>query len=154
MKYQRGFFLIEVVVVASIVSVVLVLLLGSIQNSVEASQRSLERTQASYLLEEGAEALKSIRSNAWTGISSLTAGTTYYLAWSNGAWSLSTTPSQIDNRFTRTLVMSDVSRDVNGDIVTSGGTTDAGTKKFTITTTWVAPSRTYTESLELYLTDI
>src|SRR4051812_43467589 len=100
---QRGFFLIEVVVAASVIAVVLILLLSSIQDMVEVSQRSLERTKASFLLTEGAEAVKSIRDDAWTNISVLTAGTTYYLSWNGSKWSLTTTASTVD-QFTRTIV--------------------------------------------------
>jgi Tfp pilus assembly protein PilV len=150
---QRGFFLIEVVVAASIISVVLILLIGSIQNSVEVSQRSLERTQASYLLEEGAEAIKAIRDNAWTNISSITPGTTYYLNWNGTTWVTTTTPQTIDI-FTRTFTVSDVSRDANADIVTGSGTVDAGTKKITIVVSWVTPSGTKTEDLSFYVSDI
>lgn len=150
---QRGFFLVEVVVASSVIAVVLVLLLGAIQNTVEASQRSLERTQAAYLLEEGAEAVKLIRSQAWSSISGLTNGTTYYLSWNGSAWVLTTSLQKVDG-FTRSVVFSAVSRDGNSDIVTSGGTTDSGTKKVTITISWVVPSGTQTESLSLYIANI
>lgn len=150
---QKGFFLIEVIVASAVITVVLVLLLGSIQNSVEASQRSLERTQASYLLEEGAEAIKSIRDTTWDDIAALTAGTPYYLLWSGTAWTLTTTPVSV-GPFTRTLTMSGVSRDATDDITLSGGTDDTGTKKFRITLTWAVPAGTQTETLQFYISDI
>jgi type II secretory pathway pseudopilin PulG len=150
---QKGFFLVEVVVAASIIATVLMLLLGSISNSVEASQRSLERTQASYLLEEGAEAVRSIRDTSWATIAALTNGTTYYLSWSGTAWSLTTTPSTVD-AFTRTVVLSAVSRDSTDDIVESGGTLDTDTRKVVITTTWSAQSASRSENVSLYLTNI
>jgi type II secretory pathway pseudopilin PulG len=150
---QKGFFLVEVMVAASIIATVLMLLLGSISNSVEASQRSLERTQASYLLEEGAEAVRSIRDTSWATIAALTNGTTYYLSWSGTAWSLTTTPSTVD-AFTRTVVLSAVSRDSTDDIVESGGTLDTDTRKVVITTTWSAQSASRSENVSLYLTNI
>lgn len=140
-------------VAASIIATVLMLLLGSISNSVEASQRSLERTQASYLLEEGAEAVRSIRDTSWATIAALTNGTTYYLSWSGTAWSLTTTPSTVD-AFTRTVVLSAVSRDSTDDIVESGGTLDTDTRKVVITTTWSAQSASRSENVSLYLTNI
>ncbi len=154
MKYNKGFFLIEVVVAASIISVVLILLLGSIQDSVEVSQRSLERTQSSYILEEGAEAVKAIRDAAWTNISGLTSGTTYYLSFNGTAWSLNTSTPDTLGAFSRRVVFADVYRDSNDDITTSGGTIDAGTKKVTITTNWTAPSGSKTESLDFYIANI
>ena len=150
---QHGFFLIEVVVAASVITAVLLLLLGAIQNSVEASQRSLERTQVSYLLEEGAEAVRAIRDNNWNTISSLTTNTTYYLSWSGSAWSITTSPNTID-AFTRTVVFSPVSRDVNQDIVSTGGTDDPGTKKVVLTVTWNSQSGPKSETLSFYIANI
>ena len=151
---SSGFFLIEVVVAASIIATVLILLLASIQDSVEASQRSLERTQASYLLEEGAEAVKTIRDSGWTSISGVTNGTTYYLSWNGTTWSLTTT-LQTTDIFTRTIVFSAVSRDTNDDIMTSGGTVaDTGTEKVTVNVSWLSQSGTKSESLELYIANI
>lgn len=152
-KKQSGFFLIEVVVATALIAGVLISLLGLVQNTVEVSQRALERTQVAYLLEEGSEAVKTIRDGAWTNISTLTNGTTYYLSWSGTAWSLSTTPSTI-GVFTRTIVFSAVSRDANSDIVSVGGSADTRTRKITETVTWLAPSGTQTESLVFYIADI
>lgn len=145
--------MIEVVVASSVIAVVLVLLLGAIQNTVEVSQRSLERTQVAYLLEEGAEAVKLIRSQSWSSISSLANNTTYYLAWNGSTWVLTTTPQVIDT-FTRTVVFSAVNRDGSSDIATSGGTLDVGTKKVIVTTTWVTPGGTKSEQLSFYITNI
>ena len=150
---QHGFFLIEVVVAASVIATVLLLLLGAIQNSVEASQRSLERTQASYLLEEGAEAVRAIRDNNWNTISALTPNTSYYLSWSGSSWSLTTSPNTID-AFTRTVVVSPVSRDVNQDIVVTGGTNDPGTKKVVLTVAWNSQSGAKSETLPFYIANI
>jgi hypothetical protein len=107
------------------------------------------------LLEEGAEAVKSIRDANWSTISGLTIGTTYYLSYntSSNAWSLTTTPSTVDS-FTRTVVFSSVNRDSNDDIA-AAGTLDARTKEVTITVSWPAEDgRTLSKSLSLYIADI
>ena len=111
--------------------------------------------QASSLLEEGAEAVKTIRDNDWTTISNLTVGTTYYLSYSSvtNLWSLTTTPSTI-GIFTRTVVISAVNRDSNDDIVSSGGTLDVKTKKVTITTSFNSQSGTISKTLVFYISDI
>jgi type II secretory pathway pseudopilin PulG len=150
---QKGFFLIEVVVASSVIAVVLILLLGSIQDMVEVSQRSLERTKASFLIEEGAEAVKSIRDDSWTTISALSTDTPYYLSWNGSQWTLSTTASSID-QYTRTIVFSTVSRDSNDDIVSSGGTLDTDAKKAAITVSWTVPSGTQTEDTQFYIFNI
>jgi type II secretory pathway pseudopilin PulG len=148
----RGFFLIEVIVATAIIATVLILLVGAIQDSVEVSKRALERTQAAYLLEEGVEAVKSVRDTAWSTIAGLTSGTTYYLSWTGSAWALTTTPSTIDV-FTRTIVCATVYRDANDDIATSG-TADTGTRSCTVTVAWSAPSGTQSQNLTFYISDI
>lgn len=158
-KRQSGFFLIEVVIASALIGGVLILLLSLIQDTVEVSQRSLERTQAAYLLEEGVEGVKTIRDHSttdtdkWPSIGGLINDTTYYLVWNGTVWALSTTPSQIDS-FTRTITFSAVSRDASDDIVTSGGTVDTRTRKATVVVTWNAPSGLQTESIAFYIADI
>ncbi len=152
-KSQKGFFLIEAVIASSVIAAVLIYLLSSIQNSVEVSQRSLERTQAAYLLEETTEAIKSLRDDAWATINALTPGTTYYLSWNGTDWVTTTTVQTVGN-FTRSFTISPVLRDGSSDIVASGGTDDAGTKKIIATVTWLAPSGTKTESLSFYISNI
>jgi len=151
---QSGFFLLEVVIASAVMATILIFLVGSIQDSVEVSQRALERSQSAYLLEEGMEAVKSIRnqSNGWTTLTGFSAGTTYYLSWSGSAWSLTEAPSAIGG-FTRTIVMSSVNRDANDDIA-EVGTDDPGTKKFTVTVTWNTSNGAKTETLSFYITDI
>ncbi len=153
-KKQLGFFLIEVVIASALAGGILISLLGLVQSTVDISKRSLERTQAGYLLEEGAEAVKTVRDAGWANISTLTNGTTYYISWNGSVWSLSTTPSTVDS-FTRTIVFEAVSRDGSDDIVSSGGTyDDVRTRKVTVSITWQATSGTQTESLVFYLADI
>lgn len=153
LKKQSGFFLIEVVIAAALAGGILISLVGLVQNTVTISKKTLERTQAGYLLEEGAEAIKTIRDAGWGNISSLVDGTTYYLTWNGSDWRTTTTPNTIDS-FTRTVVFGPVSRDANDDIVTSGGSVDSRTRKVTVTVTWTSHSGQQTESLVFYIADI
>jgi hypothetical protein len=153
-KIQKGFFLIEVVVSTAIVAGVVIFLLGLVQSTVEVSANSLERVQASYLLEEGGEVLKIIRDGGWNNITSLVNGTTYYISWDGLAWSLSTTANTVDG-FTRTIVFESVNRDTNDDIATVGGNTDTRTRKVNITVSWNnSTGQSRAETLSLYLADI
>jgi prepilin-type N-terminal cleavage/methylation domain-containing protein len=151
-----GFTLVEVMFACAIISVSLFALMTAASKGIELSNLSLRQTQASLLLEEGAEAVKSIRDSGWTSISGLTLDTNYYLSYNTGTnlWSLSQTPNTIDSIFTRTIVVSSVARNVNDDIVTSGGTLDVGTKKVTVTVTWNATSGTASKTLVFYIADI
>jgi prepilin-type N-terminal cleavage/methylation domain-containing protein len=154
-KYAGGFSLVEVLVAASIISVSLLSVITLANTSLTMSKRSLNTYLASTLLEEGSEAIRSIRDTGWSNISGLSLGTRYYPSFSTGSntWSLSTTPSTV-GIFTRSVVFSAVARDVNDDITSSGGTTDTGTKLATITVTWSENGTSVSKTLQLYITDI
>lgn len=155
-KTNRGFSLVEIVVACAIISVCTFALLSGASKGVTLSSYALRQAQGNTLLEEGAEAVKSIRDAAWANISGLTIGTTYYLSYDTGTnvWSPSLDASTIDSIFTRTIVLSAVYRDANDDIVASGGTLDAGTKKVTVNVSWATSSGTKTKTLEFYMSDI
>ncbi|MEK7227871.1 MAG: hypothetical protein AAB681_00765 [Patescibacteria group bacterium] len=152
-KTQSGFFLVEVVVATALVATIIIFMLGLVQDIVKVSQASLERTQASYLLEEGEEAVKTIRDDAWTNISSINNGVNQYLAWNGTKWTFSSTDSPI-GQFSRVVVFDSVYRDANDDITTSGGTVDTRTRKITVTVSWNTTTGTKTESLVFYIADI
>jgi Tfp pilus assembly protein PilV len=137
-KNSYGFALVEIMICCAILSTITIALLSYAQKGLELSNLSLRQTQAIYLLEEGAEAIKTFRDDNWTNISSLTLDTNYYFTYdtSSGVWSLSQTPSMINGMFTRTVVTSSVNRDSNDDIVTSGGSVDTGSKLVTINVSW------------------
>lgn len=152
----QGFSLVEIIVACAIIAVTAVSLLNVSEKGLELSNRALRQSESTMLLEEGAEAVRSIRDASWSNISSLTVGTTYYLAYSTNTntWSLITTPNTTDI-FTRTVVVSSVNRDTNDDIASSGGTLDSRTKKVTITVTFPdSPIDTVSKSLSLYIADI
>jgi type II secretory pathway pseudopilin PulG len=152
-KSQLGFFLIEVVVASAVIGTVLIYMISTINGSVDVSKRALERTQASYLLEEGVEVTKGVRDNGWSGIAAVTLGTSYYTVWTGSSWTLSSTPQTIGG-FTRTIVFSAVSRDGNSDIVATGGTIDTGTKKGVVAVSWNTPTGPRTERVTFYISDI
>lgn len=152
---KSGFSLVEVVVASAIISIITFSIVSAGQKGLVLSQRAMHQTQASYLLEEGAEAVKTIRDTSWATISALTVGTTYYLAFntSTNTWSLSTTNNTIDGFFTRKIQFADVYRDVNDDIA-STGTLDSRTKKVDVTLSWPSDGGTVTKNLSFYIADI
>jgi Tfp pilus assembly protein PilV len=155
-KKSRGFTLVEVMFACAIITISIFALMTAASKGIELSNLSLRQTQASMLLEEGAEAVKSIRDADWTSISGLTLDTNYYLSYNTttNVWSLSQTADTIDSFFTRTVVVSSVNRDINDDITTNGGITDSNTKKVTITITWNAPSGEASKTLVFYIANI
>lgn len=152
---NKAFSLVEVIVAAAIVLLIGVAFTGSLSKTISLSNRALRTAQSTALLEEGAEAVKTIRDNNWATIAGLTVGTTYYLSYNTTTdiWSLTTTPSVIDNIFTRTIVLSSVNRNATDDIAVSG-TLDPKTKLVTVTTTFTSDGMTVTKSLPFYISDI
>ena len=165
-KWMCGFTIIEVLVACSIITISMFALMQTAQKGIILSEYALKKSQASLLLEEGAEAVKSIRDNNWTTINNLTLNTQYYLFFNTTTklWSLDNTTTTtlagsiptypIDGIFRRTVVFYPVSRDVNDDIVSSGGTIDTRTKKVVVTTTWTTGGVSNIKSLSFYIADI
>ncbi len=150
---KRGFATVEILIASTIVSVALIALVLSTSRAVDISIESVERVQAAFLLEEGAESVKLIRDGAWSSISGLTAGTTYYLNFNGTQWTLSTTNPGAIGIFTRTIVFANVSRDGNSDIAATG-TNDLNTKRATVTVSWNSVSGARSESMEFYIANI
>lgn len=156
-KRQRGFGLLEVVVGLSILSLSFFTLLLVGRNVVRLSSNTTRSLQTAFLLEEGMEALRSVRDQGWTSnIANLSlAPASYSLTFSTttSLWLTTTTPEVIDQTFWRTFTISPVSRDTNDDITLSGGTLDPNTKKFTVTLVWRGAVSTTTSSISTYLTN-
>lgn len=136
---KRGFSILEVVVTTGILSVLFVTISHHHKKIVDVGYLTTRSIQANFLLEEGMEAVKSLRDESWSlKIAGLSIGTPYYLYWSGTKWTSTTTPQMIENTFTRTFTVASTTRDVNYDIVQSGGTNDPGTRKVTIKVSWNA----------------
>ena len=151
---NSGFTMVEVLVACSIITIIVLTTMSSAQKSLQLSSLALRQTQANFLLEEGAEAVRSIRDNNWTTISNLILDANYYLSYdlNSNSWLLGQTPNTIDS-FTRIVVISAVKRDASDDIASSG-TLDNGTKKVTITISWPGSTGTVSKSLSFYLANI
>jgi len=149
---NKGFSVIEVVIVCSIIFICVFALMSSSAKSIQVSEQSLRQAQATLLIEEGVEAVKSIRDGGWSNISNLTNDIEYYLSFSS-SWSLSINSNSIDDIFTRQITFSPVYRDANDDIASSG-TLDTGTKKVTVTVSFNNPNGVVSKSLSFYISDI
>lgn len=152
-KRQYGFGLIEIVVGGAVFAVSILGISFYYQQALSVSQKTGRIVQGSFLMEEGIEIAKIFRDTSWTNISGLTPGATYYLTWTGTKWATTTTNTFIDNVFERTLVVDNINRDGNDDIVSSGGTLDAGTKKVTVSVSWNEKGATTTKTVSTYLTN-
>ena len=145
--------MVEILITASIIIVSVLAVMAVAQKSIYVSREAVHISQASFLLEEGAEAVRIARDNAWNNISSLSTATTYYPLFSGGTWTLSGTPSVV-GIFTRKINITNVSRDGATADISSSGANDPGTKLFTVTVSWLEGGTTVVKILSFYLTDI
>lgn len=151
--YQKGSLMIEAIVAISIVTIIILGSMTVAQKSLQISQRSLTHTQANFLLEEGAEAVRIIRDDNWNNISNLALNADFYLVFNSGTWSLNSTPNTID-QFTRKVQLASVYRDASTGSISSGGNLDSGAKLITITVSWHESGILISKNLQFYLMDI
>lgn len=153
-QYQKGVGLIEIIIAVSIISATFLGVLQITTLALKATGERNERARALAYAQEAIEAVRNIRDGGWTdNIAVLTFGGTYYITTSGNAWALTqTNPGLLDGKFTRTVVLDNVSRDINDNIVSSGGTNDASTKRMTTTVSWGNPTKTV--QLVMYLMNI
>src|SRR3989338_6795717 len=152
-KLVCGFMMVEVIVVISIITASTIASMAVAQKSIYVSRQAVHTTEAAFLLEEGAEALRILRDNNWTNISVLIAGTNYYPTFTGGTWTLSSTLSTV-GIFTRKVLIPRVKRDdVTKDISVSG-TDDPKTKLVTVTVSWSEGSAALSKTLPFYIIDI
>lgn len=144
---------VEVIVAIAIIVVAVLAAMTVTQKSVSVSRQSLHVSQANFLLEEGAEVVRVLRDNAWSNISGLTDGTSYYPTFSTGSWTLSTTLSTV-GIFTRTITVASVNRDATSGDISVSGTNDPGTKLITVTVSWNEGGQVMSKTLSFYIMNI
>lgn len=149
-----GLSLVEVLIASAIISVSIASIMGAYGGLTALSIKNTPYVQAAMLLEEGAEAVKMMRDSGWSqNINTLTNGTPYGFTWAAATgWRATSTIPMIDSFFYRTVTLTSVSRDSGTfDIVSTGGTTDANTRKATISVSWLSNGATTTRSLDMYI---
>lgn len=154
---QKGFGLLEVVIGLGILAVAFFSLITVSESILRVSRTNSDMIQADYLLQEGAEAMRSIRDGGWTPYImplSVFANTNikFYIAQSGQQWQATSTP-EIIGKFYRYVQVANVYRGPTQDIVQSGGTLDNNTRKFTVTVAWPEAGATTTRSSSFYLTN-
>ncbi len=159
-KPNSGFGIIEVVIGAAIVSLALSAVIVKFAFYVRSGASNNSRTKAIALAEEGLEVARALRNQGYsTNIASLTAGSTYRLAFSGSAWQTTTTNTFIDGRFDRTVVFDSVYRrpaapDNFGSSSPAPKAIDANARKATVTVSWLEKNATTSISVATYLTNL
>ncbi len=131
---QKGQSLIELLLTIALVSILFpALLTGFISTRNNRAVRD-QRQLATAYLNEGQEAIRVVRVNGWSNLST----GTYHPIVSGSTWILMSGSELIDSNFTRQIVIEDVNRDNNGNIA-QDGTLDPSTKLITISVSWGSP---------------
>lgn len=152
---KKGLSLVEVIIATAIISTSMIYIAKSYSDFVFLSSANTARVQATFLLDEAVEAVKTLRGESWSKISTLNTATPYYLVWDANLnkWTLTLTPSVIDGVFTRTLEFLPVNRDVNFNIATVG-TADTGSRQVSISVSWSDHGVTVAKSIGMYIFNI
>ncbi len=156
-KPNPGFGLVETVIGAAIISIILIGLAEVGRFTFRLVDASNFKIRASFLTEEGIEAVRGLRDAGFTAyITPILLDTDYYLSFSSGSWNLATIPSPlVDSAFSRTVRFSAVCRDAS-DAIANCGTppvTDLNTKKVTVAVGWVDRGKAGTTTIETYITN-
>lgn len=150
---KKGISVIEVLIASAVISLSIIYISNVYGGLVSVSTSNTAKVQATFLLDEGVQAIKTMRGEKWSNIASTTVGTTYYFYWNTDRWQATTSSSVIDGVFTRTFTTQTVKRDVSTlNIQTDGsGTVDTGTRKVDITVSWQDKGTTTTRSTSMYI---
>lgn len=150
---KKGFGLIEIIVAAAIISVSFLSLMSVANISYRVLQKSSHNLRVGFLLEEGVEAVKIMRDSGWDNISFLNNGADYYLYFNGSTWIATTSLIYTDDIFERKFVLSEVLRDANDDI-SSSGVVDPDTKKVTISVFWEEKGNISVQSFSTYISNL
>ena len=152
---KKGISLIEVIIASAIISVSMIYISNVYTNFLTLSLENTAKVQAVFILDEGVEALKTMRNYSWSQIASTTVATDYYLVWQNARWQATTTKVIIDNTFVRKFIVSPVNRDAATlNIVQTGGLPNSDTKIINLDVSWNYKGATSTKSTSFYIFNI
>lgn len=156
-KNNKGFTVMEIIVVTAVMSLILVTILGLLSLESKISEQNRLKLKAIATLEETIESVKNFRDNtAWfsTGIGGLVVGSNYYPVIASSGWSFVLGTETTDG-FTRSIIFSSVSRDADSNIESSYNSVndDPDTKKATITVSWNDRTGSKNETLITYVTN-
>ena len=145
--------MIEVMIVAFVIAGSLLVALAVSNRSMAVARQAAQSTQASFLLEEGVEAVRIMRDNDWDNIDALDSGTDYYMDYVSGDWTLIESPVAV-GPFTRVLDFEDVYRDASSGDIDPSGALDTTTRLVNIEVSWQNGSSSVSETLSFYISDI
>ncbi len=152
MKNSQGFSLVEVILALAIFMILAVSGVTTVLHSFSVNKLGEEQTNAELYAQEGIEAVRSIKNQGWSNL--IADVQTKGLKTTSGFWEFNGSTSDTKDKYTRSVLVSAVNRDVSGNIVDSGGATDPDTLKITSNVSWnYSGPRNDTISYLTYLTN-
>lgn len=150
-KFQMGLSIIELIIAMALFMIVAGGLVITVLSSFSSTRLAKEELVASSLAEEGLEAVESTRNQSWVNL----APGIYGLSNSGGIWIFSgSSDVDVSGKYTRTVTISAVQRDANGEIVSTGGTVDGSSYLVEVAVSWdFTPTRNNSVQLSQYFTD-
>ncbi|MFA6099214.1 MAG: prepilin-type N-terminal cleavage/methylation domain-containing protein [Patescibacteria group bacterium] len=147
---KKGQSLLELIIAMAIFILIVSSIMFLVLDAHTSDRQGLERTQATLLAQEGAEAAASIANRGWRNL----ADGKYGINDKPGHWDWQPTPDVIDNIYTRQTAVETVNRDTQGEITDTGGLPDPDTKKVTTKVSWdFTIARPSEVTIETYLTN-
>lgn len=148
--------MLEVLVGLTVLTISFFALMSVSRAMLETSRQTSNLIVADFLLEEGIEAVRSMRDRGWTANITPLSGTSslaFSIATSSPRWSSTSTQEVIDHKYWRNFNVSSVSRDATTKDIVSSGPADDNTKKITVTVSWLGVQGTTTKSISTYITN-
>ena len=155
---EKGSLLVEIVIVAGIVAGSLTAILGVATTFLVISHVVQQTSQATALAQEGLEIVRNYRDGtSWSaGLGAVAYGPTVYHSVQSGnppQWTF-VSGSETINEFSRQIVFAQVCRNASANIVACpGSSTDANSKKATVTVSWQERGRSHKVELTAYFTN-
>lgn len=133
---EKGQTLIELLITIGLSAILIPALLVGFSATRNGRAQQEQRLQATNYFKEAQEAIRIVVANNWDNL----INGTFHPVTSGSTWSLVAGAETIPEfGFIRKIVINDVFRDSNGNIVTNGGSLDPSTKKITISVSWSSP---------------
>jgi type II secretory pathway pseudopilin PulG len=134
---NKGQSILELIIAISIFVIVASSGVVAILGSYQTTRLGEEETRATFLALEGYQAVDSIEKESWNALTDGTFGVDIVA----GKWQLVSSPTTHFNKYTRTITISPVYRDINGNIAQDGDY-DSDSKNIFVSVSWnYSPAR-------------
>jgi len=152
---QNGYGLVEIIIVVTVGIMVFLAVSGCLNSFLKIAIQNTSTTESLFLAKSSLEQARAVRDEDWANISSLTLGSSYYFI-SNLAspakW-ISQAGTKSEDKYTVWIIVSEVQRDGDDNIVSVGGTVDSNILKITSNVSWSDTSGAKQIELFEYLTN-